>query len=206
MASRVHSRAPLLTPPGPTLLHVGHVPPLWFLTTSTVYSALRLAGLLHPATERGSSLTFRHRDRGRGIRASSDAPPAKDVPAGSPASLRDPTTESKPSSNQSAEAPRKALLIQTLPPKRLVAELASTPSRSLRRSLPPRRSATRGTTGGPDASHPAPKHRAFRSRQTPKPPRRNRATRRQVHVCQRRRRKRGAHPEAWLSHRQVFLP
>jgi hypothetical protein len=40
----------------------------------------------------------------------------------------------------------------------------------------------------------------------PKPPRRNRATRRQVHVCQRRRRKRGAHPEAWLSHRQVFLP
>jgi len=37
-----------------------HVPPSWFLTTSTVCSTLRPAGLLHPAASRGSS-RFKYR-------------------------------------------------------------------------------------------------------------------------------------------------
>jgi hypothetical protein len=32
----------------------GHVPPSWFLTTSTVYSARQAPGLLHPEAKRGS--------------------------------------------------------------------------------------------------------------------------------------------------------
>jgi hypothetical protein len=31
----------------------GHVPPSWFLTTSTVFSAHKVAGLLHPAASHG---------------------------------------------------------------------------------------------------------------------------------------------------------
>jgi len=31
-----------------------HVPPSWFLTTSTVYSAQEALGLLHPKARRGS--------------------------------------------------------------------------------------------------------------------------------------------------------
>jgi hypothetical protein len=41
------------TPFGPTAPAAEHVPPSWFLTTMTVYSAREVAGLLHPATDRG---------------------------------------------------------------------------------------------------------------------------------------------------------
>jgi len=39
-SAHVHSQAALLPPVVRPLLHVRHVPSLWFLTTSTVYSAL----------------------------------------------------------------------------------------------------------------------------------------------------------------------
>jgi hypothetical protein len=41
------------SPIGTTLPGVAHVPPAWFLTTSTAFSAHRLAGLLHPAAGPG---------------------------------------------------------------------------------------------------------------------------------------------------------
>jgi hypothetical protein len=41
------------SPFGTTLPGVAHVPPAWFLTTSTAFSAHRLAGLLHPAAGPG---------------------------------------------------------------------------------------------------------------------------------------------------------
>jgi len=40
-------------PFGPTAPPAGLVPPSWFLTTMTAYSAREGAGLLHPATDRG---------------------------------------------------------------------------------------------------------------------------------------------------------
>lgn len=40
-------------PFGPTVPPAGLVPPSWFLTTMTAYSAQEVAGLLHPATDRG---------------------------------------------------------------------------------------------------------------------------------------------------------
>lgn len=40
-------------PFGPTVPSAGLVPPSWFLTTMTVYSTQEVAGLLHPATDRG---------------------------------------------------------------------------------------------------------------------------------------------------------
>jgi len=40
-------------PFGPTGPTAEHVPPPWFLTTMTAYSAREIAGLLHPATDRG---------------------------------------------------------------------------------------------------------------------------------------------------------
>ena len=40
-------------PFGPTAPAAERVPPSWFLTTMTVYSAREVAGLLHPATDRG---------------------------------------------------------------------------------------------------------------------------------------------------------
>jgi hypothetical protein len=49
----VHSREQ--APFGAALQHASHVPPSWFLTTTTVCSALWFAGLLHPATGQGSS-------------------------------------------------------------------------------------------------------------------------------------------------------
>ena len=38
---------------GPTVPPASHVPPSWFRTTSTVCSAQRVAGLLHPAASQG---------------------------------------------------------------------------------------------------------------------------------------------------------
>jgi hypothetical protein len=48
----VHSRRP--RPPSAQRYHPpGHVPPAWFLTTSAVFSAHKVAGLLHPAASHG---------------------------------------------------------------------------------------------------------------------------------------------------------
>jgi hypothetical protein len=59
----VHSReqAPFDAPPP----SVAFVPPSWFLTTSTVYSALRLAGLLRPAAGQGFAAFQARRSRSR---------------------------------------------------------------------------------------------------------------------------------------------
>jgi len=47
----VHSREQ--APDDPAIPLAKRVPPSWFLTTLTVYSVLRAAGLLHPATDQG---------------------------------------------------------------------------------------------------------------------------------------------------------
>jgi hypothetical protein len=49
--ARVHSQEH--APFGPTVPLPGHVPPSWFLTTLTAYSARRAMGLLHPTPGQG---------------------------------------------------------------------------------------------------------------------------------------------------------
>lgn len=55
--NRVHSQRaagePDLSPSAPTCQGRSPVPPTWFLTTATAFSARRLAGLLHPAADPG---------------------------------------------------------------------------------------------------------------------------------------------------------
>jgi hypothetical protein len=49
--ARVHSQEQ--APFGPAVPLLGHVPPSWFLTTVTAYSARRAMGLLHPTPGQG---------------------------------------------------------------------------------------------------------------------------------------------------------